>query len=395
LRNRFGVKAIAGFGWNDFNKALDLTHPGALAYTKEVLHTAVHDWGYRFLKLDFLFAAAIKGRFRDRTKTRAQILRKSLEALREAAGPDTHLLGCGVPLGPSIGIFDSMRIGPDVDPSWHPSIFGVKALFRNEPAMPSTRNAIQNTLTRAFMHHRWWINDPDCLLVRPDSDLTLDEVHSLATVIAFSGGPLLLSDDLPKLPKERLRIAQQLVPLIGQRPRVMDWFDTATPRLLRLDLQNDTGQWYLLAVFNWDEEKQDLSLPLEKFSLPPGEYLTREFWSGDTTRISGGLLTLKSIPARGVKVLALRPAPSDVPCYLGSDLHISQGLEVTKWLETPTNFKLRLERPGKASGQVDLYLPREPERVIINQKDIIYHPLGEGVYRLPVDFEQVAEIEIV
>jgi alpha-galactosidase len=288
-----------------------------------------------------------------------------------------------------------MRTSPDVDPSWYPSIFGVKALFRNEPAMPSTRNAIHNTLTRAFMHHRWWVNDPDCLLVRPESELTLDEVHSLATVIAFSGGPLFLSDDLPKLPKERLRIAQQLVPLIGQRPRVIDWFDTPSPRLLRLDVENSTGKWHLLAIFNWEDEKQDVSLPLEKFSLPLGEYLTREFWSGDTTRISGGLLTLKSIPAHGVKLLALRSAPSESPCYLGSDLHISQGLEVTEWSETPTNFKLRLERPGRASGQVDLYLPREPEKVIINQKKIIFHPLGEGVYRLPVDFEQIAEIEIV
>ncbi len=148
-------------------------------------------------------------------KTRAQVLRMGLEALREAAGPDVHLLGCGVPLGPSIGIFDSMRIGADVAPDWPPSELGNESFFRGEFNMPSTRNAIQNALTRAFMHERWWVNDPDCLNLRPDSNLTLAEVQSMATVIALTGGPLLLSDDLPKLPVERLRIAQQLVPLTG------------------------------------------------------------------------------------------------------------------------------------------------------------------------------------
>jgi alpha-galactosidase len=395
LRNRYGFKVNAGFVWNNFNKALDLSHPEALNYTQKVIRTAVHDWGFRFLKLDFLFAAALAGRFRDRTRTRAQLLRKGLEGLREAAGPDTHLLGCGVPLGSSIGIFDSMRIGPDVDPSWYPSILGIKGPLRREPSMPSTRNAIQNTLTRAFMHQRWWINDPDCLMVRPDSELTLDEVHSLASVIALTGGPLLLSDDLPKLPTERLRIAKQLVPLIEQRPQVMDWFDTATPRLLRLDLENVTGKWHLMAVFNWDDEEQDVSLPLEKFALSPGIYFAREFWNETVTQISDGLLILKSIPAHGVKLLALRPAQTDQACYLGSDLHISQGLEVAEWLESSSKFNFRLGRPGKASGQVDLYLPRKPERVIINQKEIIYELLGEGIYRLPVDFEQIVEIEIV
>jgi alpha-galactosidase len=394
LRNRFGLYANAGFVWDNFNKGLDLTHPQALDYVKNVIRTAVHRWGFQFLKLDFLFAAAIKGRFQDRTKTRAQVLRTGLEAVREEAGPDVHLLGCGVPLGPSIGIFDSMRIGADVDPHWQPTHKGVQALFRNEYAMPSTCNAIQNALTRAFMHRRWWINDPDCLLVRPESHLTLEEVHSLATVIALSGGPILLSDDLTKLPPERLQIVRQLVPLIGKRPRVMDWFDAPTPRLLRLDLANSTGKWHLLGIFNWDEKERDLSLSLEKFDLSSGEYLAREFWSGETARISNGELILNGMPVHSTRLLALRPIQPARACYLGSDLHISQGLEVTTWSESATNFRIRLERTGKAAGQVDLYLPKEPERITLNRKDIIYQSLAESVYRLSVEFENVAEIEI-
>lgn len=394
LRNRFGFPANAGFVWNNFNKALDLTHPAALAYVHQVVHTAVHEWGYTFLKFDFLYATALSGRFRDRTKTRAQVLRKGLEALREAAGPDVHLLGCGVPLGPSIGIFDSMRIGADVDPSWSPSQLGIESLFRGEFNMPSTRNAIQNALTRAFMHQRWWVNDSDCLLIRPDSNLTLAEVQSLATVIALTGGPLLLSDDLPKLPAERLRIAQQLVPLIGQRVRVMDWFDAATPTLLRLDLENETGKWHLVAAFNWDDEEQDAAIPLARFDLPDCDYFARDFWDGSSTRILDGMLHLKGIPAHGVRLLSLRPVLEEVPVYLGSDLHISQGLEVSQWSGSPENFKFRLERPGKDQGQIELYLPHAPSKVVINQKEMSWQALGENIYRIPIQFHQIADIQI-
>ena len=152
LRNRFGFRVNTGFIWDNLNTALDLTHPEALEYTREVVRTAAHDWGFTFLKLDFLYAAAVQGCYRDKTKTRAQVLRRGLEVLREAAGPDVHLLGCGSPLGSSIGIFDSMRIGSDVDQRWKPYIKRSGTFLYKELSVPSARNAIQNTLTRAPLH---------------------------------------------------------------------------------------------------------------------------------------------------------------------------------------------------------------------------------------------------
>jgi alpha-galactosidase len=405
LRNRLGFPVHAGFQWNHFAKTLDLTRPGTLDYVKEVVRTAAHEWGYPYLKLDFLYAAAIRGYHFDRTKTRAQVLRSGLETLRAAVGPEVTLLGCGCPLGSGIGIFDAMRIGADVDPRWNPSFAGIEGPFKNEPNMPSTRNALQNILTRAPFHNRWWMNDPDCLLIRPDSHLTLAEVRSLATAIALTGGSLLLSDDLPNIPPERLRIAEQLFPIIGpstssgQAIRVPDWFDAPTPCLLRLDLENKTGLWHLLSIFNWDDTPQDVTLPLERFDLSSSDYFAREFWSGVTQRISGGLLTLERIPAHGVKVLALTPNPSPTgrgeSLYLGSDLHISQGLEVSGWSVSATNLRILLERPGKAEGVIDLYLSESPIEVILNQKEISWQSLENDVYRIPVKFKQTAEIEIL
>jgi len=396
LRNRYGLPVSAGFFWKNFNKALDLTHPEALGYVCDVVHSASQGWGYPYLKLDYLYAAAIKGRYRNRTMTRAQVLRMGLEAIRDAAGPQVTLLGCGVPFGPSIGIFDAMRIDADVDPHWEPHLIPPQALFRSEPNLPAARNALQNTLSRAALHNRWWINDPDCLLVRLDSHLTLAEVHTLATAVAVTGGSLLLSDDLSKLPAERLRIVEQLLPLIGRRPDVLDWFDAPTPSLLRLDLENQTGAWHLVAVFNWKDATRNISLPLEKLHLPPGDYYVREFWNGITNRVSDGVLDLQGIPAHGVQLLSIRPAIPGQAVYLGSDLHISQGLEVTSWQPSSQNgLRIQLERPGRTRGLIDLALPRSPEKVHLEQAEAEWQELGGGCYRIQVAFKKQAVVEIV
>ena len=403
LRNRLNLPVNAGFVWNNFNKAIDLTHPEALSSVSDLIHTAVHEWGFPYLKLDFLYAAALKGRYRDRTKTRAQVLRSGLDAIRAAAGPEVTLLGCGVPIGPSIGIFDSMRVGADVAPTWGPQFMPPQAMFHPEPNMPSTRNALQNILTRSFAHQRWWVNDPDCLLLRPDSGLTLAEVQTLATAIALTGGSLLLSDDLAKLPHRRLRIAEQLLPLMDRRPRVLDWFDSPIPHLLRLDFENITGNWVLLAVFNWDDVPKDYTLHLHKCGLQPGNYFTREFWSGVIGRIQGEYLSLKDIPAHGVKLLALRSFcedpllddPGSCVCYLGSDLHISQGLEVTA-LDSPGEDRLQIEldRPGTVQGMVDLYLPGTPGELTMDSGEVRWNQIGDSCYRFHLEFHQHTVLDL-
>jgi alpha-galactosidase len=288
LRNSYGQPVNAGFIWDSFTMGLDLTHPAALEHASEVVRTAAHEWGYPYLKLDFLYAAALAGRYRDRTQTRAQVLRKGLEALRDAAGKGVFLLGCGCPLGSALGVVDAMRIGADVDARWHPSYKGISFYFRDEPDMPSARNAIQNALTRAPMHKRWWINDPDCLLLRADTELTLAEVQSLAAVIAFTGGSLLLSDDLSRLPPERLKIAEALLPLIDESPYMLDWMDSPTPAHLQLDLEGPLGKWHLIGLFNWSEHPKDLYFNLEDFYLDTSQtYRMRSFWDGKIYQLGG------------------------------------------------------------------------------------------------------------
>src|SRR5262249_13553872 len=85
---------------------------------------------------------------------------------------------------------DGMRIGPDVSPYWGSGGAGD----------PSTVHALDAIIARSFMHRRLWLNDPDCLMLRArQTQLSADERLALASVIAGSGGMLLISDDMSLL----------------------------------------------------------------------------------------------------------------------------------------------------------------------------------------------------
>ena len=92
LRKKNGRLANAGFVWDVLDTALDLTVPEALEYACSVVRTASKEWGYPYLKLDFLYAAALKGCYHDPTVTRAQVLRRGMEAIREAVGQDVTIV---------------------------------------------------------------------------------------------------------------------------------------------------------------------------------------------------------------------------------------------------------------------------------------------------------------
>jgi len=396
LRGAMGRPVNAGYLWGAFATALDLTHPEAQSYVSEVINTASQKWGFPYLKLDFLYAASLPGKRHDPTRTRAQALRAGLELIREAAGMETFLLGCGCPLGPAIGLLDGMRIGADVARRWNPSFIGIEKLFKNEADFPAARNASHNTLTRSALHRRWWVNDPDCLLLRLTTRLTLAEVRSLATAVALTGGSLLFSDHMPDLPPERLRIAQALLPLIGERPRLLDWFDATTPRRLRLDLQGSAGAWHLLACFNWEDVRQVIDIRVKDFDLDPtSPYIAREFWSGETEfSLSRGWLNPQAIPPHGVLLLAVRPLQPGQPQYLGSDLHISQGLEVTDWQVDPGSLNLQLQRPGHAQGLIELSLPAAPKLAALDGQAVNWQATLPGCYRFPVELDQRALLHL-
>ena len=388
LRKKNKRLARAGFIWNALGKALDLTAPGALEYVCKVVDTAVHDWGFPYLKLDFLYAAALQGKYHDDTKTRAQVLRTGMDAIRNVAGNETTLLGCGAPLGSMLGLVDIMRIGADVSGHWTPTYLNISFPFRKEPHMPSAGNSIHNIITRSFLHNRWWVNDPDCLLVHKDSFLTLEEVQTLATVIALTGGSVLLSDNMETLSEDRLKIAKVLIPPMNQRVRVIDWMAPGTPSRLRVDLNGSVGAWHLVSYSNWKDQPLDVSLRCEAFSLKSEEYIVSSFWDSTSWVVSeNDVLFSGTILPHATLLLAVRTLRKGEGSYIGSNLHISQGLEIERFQIGEGELNLQFSRDKQLAGYIELSLPRLPRSAIYQGKVVKWVRIRDSSYRFFLEGE--------
>ncbi|MDO8611489.1 MAG: alpha-galactosidase [Dehalococcoidia bacterium] len=295
VRNEGGQPVVAIQNWEQLCYALDCTRPEVIDWLERVFRTVTSDWGYDYVKIDFVYAAAVDGVRSDPNVTRAQAYRRGLETIRRAVG-ERFILGCGAPIGPSVGLVNGMRIGPDVAPYWYPLTHRGTDRRRTSLSFPAAVNAIRNTITRYWTHNRLWLNDPDCLLLRDsETALTAEEVRTLATVIGMSGGMLLDSDDLTRLSPERRAMLTRLLPLRGEAAVPLDLFERDPPRLLwRPDRR-------LLAIFNWDDEPADVSVHLPA----PAERLI-DFWTGEEHSPEGGRAGFRGLPAHGSRLLRLR-----------------------------------------------------------------------------------------
>ncbi|HVV38124.1 MAG TPA: glycoside hydrolase family 36 protein [Acidimicrobiales bacterium] len=195
------LKAWVNPAWGGFMYALDTSNPAVLDHL-EALARALKEMGFSYLKLDFTFAPSFDGIWHDPKLTPAQRVRAGFDAIRRGAGDDAFILGCGVPLAHVVGVVDGNRIGPDVAPLWEPApeTEVIAGYLRTQPA---TKFAQDATRLRAFMHRRFWLNDPDCLMLRTTQTRLSDaQVDEWARTVGESGGMVLVSDDLSLLSGE-------------------------------------------------------------------------------------------------------------------------------------------------------------------------------------------------
>ncbi len=333
--------------------ALDLSHPQVRGWLFETFRT-LRDWGFELFKVDFLFAGALAGRRYDPQMTRAQALRAGLKAIREAIGEDTFLLGCGAPLGPCVGIVDGMRIGTDVAINWHP-------LWRNL-SMVSTENALRNAIARYFMHRRLWLNDPDCLLVRTrhdESDLVLNEMRTMTTLIGLSGGSVLSGDNFPSIRRGRLKYLRQILPPYGRAAIPLDLFDNEMPQRLILPIERDWGRWWVVALINWGDHTTSTTVSLDDLGLPKGRYHAYNYWRRRYLGVVEKQVTIVRHQPHCTALLLLKPV-SDRPELLTSTFHITQGgveVRAVEWMGKRA-LAVEMEKEGKQFGELLFTIPQ-------------------------------------
>lgn len=188
LRDDAGAPVQTGCHWSG-GYALDTLNPDVRAYTERVLRTMTQTWGFRLLKVDFLYAACMVGHG---GMNRGQLMADAMKLVRDAVGDQVMLLGCGVPLASAFGIVDYCRIGCDVGLDWDDKPH-IRLLHRERV---STKNSREATLARKPLDGRAFGNDPDVFFLRDDVKLTRRQRLDLLETDAACGSVLLTSDDM-------------------------------------------------------------------------------------------------------------------------------------------------------------------------------------------------------
>jgi alpha-galactosidase len=262
----------------DGGRALDPTHPGTRMYVESTLNT-FKQWGYEFVKLDFLSHGAIEGKHYLQGMTAMQAYNYGMRYIRDALAGRMFVSLSIAPLFPGGEYANSRRISCDA--------------FGSIKEIEYMLNAVT---------YGWWLgkyyryNDGDLVVVGPNRP---NEARSRVIASAITG-MFLDSDQLANDPASQERAKDLLtrrailaVARIGKtfRPLEGNTGDRATDTFVFRD-----GRVFYLAVFNYQDKAVTKSINLARAGLDSrAKYRAGELWSGT----SSAAQTTISVPLQG------------------------------------------------------------------------------------------------
>ena len=225
LRNRIKVPVMAGYNplWGaNFGRyqpglpgsfyCLDLSNDAVIEYLDGLMDKVINEWGFRYIKLDFLYAGMLYGKFRNGGSA-YQWFNRAVKTLTKRTktndGKPVCYLGCGVPFEPAFNYFPLSRTGCDTFEHWENSL--LKKLNWN--GRNSAYLNVKDSIGRAMWNKIIFNNDPDVIFIRKENcSLTTKEKELIATVAVMFGNQIMYSDDPAKsTSKEEIDIAKKIV----------------------------------------------------------------------------------------------------------------------------------------------------------------------------------------
>ncbi|MFX0055043.1 MAG: alpha-galactosidase [Promethearchaeota archaeon] len=393
VKDNDGKPKVAGQNplWLGDYYALDLTNSEVISFLEKTFKHLRAD-GYEYFKIDFLYDAAIEGQRQDPFMTRAQAIRRGIKAIRNAVG-DSFILGCGAPLGPCIGIVNGMRIGADIGPGW-------RFESENDEGGLGMYPAAVNTLARAFMHDRWWKNDPDCLMLRhEDTNTTLDELRLWMTAIALSGGMLLMSDNVAELSEERLHMFDKLLPVYPKSAVALDSLIETHPQLFALPVETPMGRWVVLGVFNLGEASINVKFSLREIGLEDNSpFHLFDFWAEQYEGLFEEKVRIVGLKPHTAKLFAIKPE-SLVPSVLSTSMHFTQGaveIQNQSWDNELNQLEFTVSRDTRREESVFIVFSSQwtPETASVNEKDIRFLATAPEVIAVKERFRRGQSVRV-
>lgn len=201
LRDKNGHLVPAGYnprwGSNAIYYCWDLSKPEVLQFIDNLMDKAINTWGFRYLKLDFLYAGMLLGECKNGAAF--EHFNKALSILtsrkQDKNGNPVTYLGCGNPMELSFNYFPLSRIGCDTLQHWESKLMK----FIGWNGRTSAYLNMKDTLGRALWNKTVFANDPDVIFIRKENcSLTDEEKLLIATVNILFGSQIMYSDDPAK-----------------------------------------------------------------------------------------------------------------------------------------------------------------------------------------------------
>lgn len=266
---------------------LDPTVPGSRRFLRD-LFDRYSGYGFKYFKLDFLFALLQAGRYADAAVPRGRIPAELMKPIVEGVAGRAEILGCNYAFMTGNRFVRSVRIGSDIHARW-------SGICANAASIAA----------RFWSNKVLWLNDPDFALCRgvdtssdPDLDrlqalyvfvepsdsfrpeceyplatATRNEIEVLLSLTLMAGGAVNFSDKMYRLNELGLDMARKVAAAeSGAAALPLDLFDGELPTLW---LQKLSRGGRLLAV-NWSDSPAAVST--RRAGVLPDR--TADFWHG-------------------------------------------------------------------------------------------------------------------
>lgn len=279
---------------------LDPTAPAGERFLRE-LFTKLRKAGFLFYKCDFISTLLGAGAFYDRTKGPYRVIRDMFGLIRECVGPESHIMGCGMPPECGPGVVDSQRTGIDIHNQWE-----------------HVKWAMEGYTCNYWMNGRMFATDVDFLLVRgkdtsleeatnvvnphandPDTSnpfirrwrrgpvFSADEAQTWANLVMMSGGNVFISDRISMVNDLGRSIYRGV--LKAERATAVP-LDLCEGFYVQFWLQRLPGSCRL-AVVNWDDEPREIAFRFADYGMRAPEHVT-DFITGRQAAPRGGAVAV-------------------------------------------------------------------------------------------------------
>jgi hypothetical protein len=271
----------------------------------------MQSWGAVYWKIDFFLVRTSEQR--EPRVGLGEVYAKTWKTLRDAVGDNGHVAPCSCPTNLQLGYNDSLRIAADIGNSGHwPG------------AMEKFRYGMASIAAHWYRNRRFWVNDPDSIQL--GKGCSLGEARVRATVVALSGGHLMLSEDLRDLSEDRLEMIRRIIPPITTAARPLDLFENpfpdGYPALWALRSQNAIGPRGVLAVFNLTGKTRSYVIRPEMLRIDAGvEFVALEWWQYRWLGRFNDAFTIE-VPPEDVAMIHARPV-EQVPSLLSVSHHVT------------------------------------------------------------------------